>query len=144
MVSVTYPSGVKAFATVLAAGTELSYTPTVLGSMELGEGAPVSGNKAALGVLFQFSLTANSSTALSLTFEVSDDGTSWYQMSEYNFSVTSALADSNFRLHLQPFTFGANAVRVSASINGTSPIATMGVQARLTEVFSVVSGGSGS
>lgn len=139
MATITYPSGVSEFAT-LAAATEIPYVPTAFGSIGLGDGKPAAGQKAAMGVVFQFTVVASSTTALTITFEVTNDGTNWYEIDEYDFSIASSLTDRNFRLHLQPFTFGANAVRVLVSGAGSSPVGTVAIDARLSGIFEVVGG----
>jgi len=143
MADITYPNGVDGFQVIAATGTALTDTPTALGSIQLGTGNPVVGQRAALGVVFQFSVVANSDTSLAISFMVTnDDGVTWSSVSEYDFSLGS-LADTNFRLHIQPFTFGATAVRVLASSSSPNT-ATIGIQARLTEIFGVVGGAIGS
>lgn len=139
MATITYPSGIDGFAAV-APATQIPFASAVFGSIGLGDGKPAAGQKAALGVVFQFTVVANATTSMNIKFEVSNDGTNWFGLDEYDFAVASSLDDRTFRLHIQPFTFGANAVRVLVDGDGSSPLGTVQIDARLTSVFEVVGG----
>jgi hypothetical protein len=139
MADITYPSGIDGFAT-LAAATQIPFVATAFGSIGLGDGKPAAGQKAALGVIFQFTVVAASTTSLTIAFQATNDGSNWYDIDEYDIAVASTLTDRTFRLHVQPFTFGANAVRVLVSGGGSSPEGTVAIDARLTGLFEVVGG----
>jgi hypothetical protein len=141
MADVTYPSGVSSFATI-ASATEVTNVSAVLGTIGLGEGKPTVGNRWGMGVVLHIVLDANSGTdSLSFTFDASDDGTNWYDIDEYNITASDVDAiEGSIRLHLQPFTFGALNLRISASSGAGSPNPIVTVTGRLTDVFEVVGG----
>lgn len=141
MATITYPSGTSSWAAVVPE-VDLAGSAATLGTIELGTGIPVRGTAAALGLVLHITVTANDTTgALAITFDGSNDaGTTWFEMEEYDLSE-AAVADTAVRVVLFPFTHGASSVRIQASVGTpTSVFGTIKIDARLSEIFQVVGG----
>lgn len=137
MANIDYPDGTGAFAT-LATDVDLTASSVAIGSIGLGDGEPTVGTKAATGVVFLFDVAKNSSDNLVVSFQASNDGTNWFDMDVYGFTWAS-FASTQFRVHVEPFTFGANRVRVlvnTGTVGGTAGTVTL--KARLTDVYKAV------
>lgn len=127
MVAVVYPSGLAAYA-VLAAATNLTTTPTALGSINLGIGNLT--QSAASHLAVELVGVANNSTTLDVRIETSADDTNWF-VQEPTFSI-NPIVSGTYRVEWGPFVRGEKTVRVMASTGtvGSTP-GTVAIRARL-------------